>query len=164
MKIQSSGGFDLQRQWLDPDKGRKLTVLEEKYLDNAAKCALMFMQMKEEEAEPIFLPYLTGLTMLGKSDAFFSLDQQTVQAFHVALEQALKHFGDWDGARETFIPTLHKVYGELISEEEHRNIMFQHLLKPPQNPEQMQEWAISAKRLVDLYLTKTAFTAFGRAR
>ncbi len=164
MKIQSSGGFDLQRHWLGPDKGRKLTVLEEKHLDNAARCALMFMQMKEEEAEPIFLPYLTGLTMLGKSDAFFSLDQQTVQAFHVALEQALKHFGDWDGARETFIPTLHKVYGELISEEEHRNIMFQHLLKPPQNPEQMQDWAISAKRLVDLYLTKTAFTAFGRAR
>ena len=33
MKIQSSGGFDLQRQWLDPDTGRKLTVLEETYLD-----------------------------------------------------------------------------------------------------------------------------------
>ena len=156
MKIQSSGGFDLQRQWLDPDTGRKLTVLEEKYLDNAAKCALMFMQIKEEEAEPIFLPYLTGLTMLGKSDAFFSLDQYTVQAFHVALERALKHFGDWDGARETFIPTLHRVYEELILEEEHRNMMFQHLLKPPQNPEQMQEWAVSAKRLVDLYLTMAA--------
>ena len=156
MKIQSSGGFDLQRQWLDPAKGSKLTVLEEKYLDNAVKCALMFLQMKEEEAEPIFRPYLSGLTMLGKSDAFFSLDQHTVQAFHVALEQALKHFGDWDGARETFIPTLHKVYEELIPEEEHRTLMFQHLLKPPQNPEQMQEWAVSAKRLVDLYLTMAA--------
>jgi hypothetical protein len=156
MKIQSSGGFDLQRQWLDPAKGRKLTVLEEKYLDSAVKCALMFMQMKEEEAEPIFRPYLIGLTMLGKSDAFLSLDQHTVQAFHVALEQALKHFGDWDGARETFIPTLHKVYEELIPEEEHRTLMFQHLLKSPQNPEQMQEWAVSAKRLADLYLTMAA--------
>jgi AbiV family abortive infection protein len=156
MKIQSSGGFDLQRQWLDPAKGRKLTVLEEKHLDNAVKCALMFMQMKVEEAEPIFGPYLTGLTMLGKSDAFFSLDQHTVQAFHIALERALKHFGDWDCARETFIPTLHKVYEELIPEEDYRNIMFQHLLKPPQNPEQMQEWAVSAKRLVDLYLTMVA--------
>jgi AbiV family abortive infection protein len=156
MKIQSSGGFDLQRHWLDPDKGRKLTVLEAKYLDNAVKCALMFMQMTEEEAESIFRPYLTGLTMLGKSDAFFSLDGYTVQAFHAALEQALKHFGDWDGARETFMPTLHEVYAELIPEGEHRNIMFQHLSKPPQNPEQMQEWAISAKRLVDLYLTIAA--------
>jgi hypothetical protein len=72
------------------------------------------------------------------------------------LEQALKHFGDWDGAKETFIPTLHKVYEELIPEEEHRTLMFQHLLKPPQNPEQMQEWAVSAKRLVDLYLTMAA--------
>jgi len=155
-RIQSSGGFNLQRHWLDTAKGRKLTVLEEKYLDNAVKCALMFLQMKDEEAGTIFHPYLAGITMLGKSDAFFSLDQHTVQAFHVALEQALKHFGDWDGARETFIPTLHKVYEELIPEEEHRTLMFQHLLKPPQNPEQMQEWAVSAKRLVDLYLTMAA--------
>jgi hypothetical protein len=100
-----------------PAKGRKLTVLEEKYLDNAVKCALMFLKMKEEEAEPIFRPYLTGLTMLGKSDAFFSLDQHTVQAFHAEL-------------------------------------------KPPQNPEQMQEWAVSAKRLVDLYLTMAAHRAW----
>jgi hypothetical protein len=34
--------------------------------------------------------------------------------------------------------------------------MFQNLLKPPPNPEQMQEWAVSAKRLVDLYLTMAA--------
>ena len=76
-RIQSSGGFDLQRHWLDPDKGRKLTVLEEKYLDNAVKCALMFLQMKDEEAGPIFRPYLTGLTMWGKSDAFFFVRSNT---------------------------------------------------------------------------------------
>lgn len=156
MKIQSSGGFDLQRQWLDPTKGRKLTVLEEQYLDNAVKCALMFLQMKDEEAGPIFHPYLAGLTMLGKSDAFFSLDQHTIQAFRISLEQALRHFGDWDGARETFIPALHKVFEELIPEEEHRTLLFQHLLKSPQSPEQMQEWAVSAKRLDDLYLTMAA--------
>jgi AbiV family abortive infection protein len=156
MKIKSSGGFDLQRNWRSADKGGKLTLLDQKFLDNAVKCALMFLQMREEEAEPIFRPYLTGLTMRGKSDAFFSLDQQTVQAFHVALEHALRHFGDWDGIGESFIRTLHKVYAELIPEEEHRNIMFQHLLKAPQNPEQMQEWAVSAKRLVDLYLTMAA--------
>jgi AbiV family abortive infection protein len=156
MKIKLSGGFDLQRQWLDPANCKKLIILEEKHLDHAVKCALMFLQMKEEEAELIFRPYLTGLTMLGKSDAFFSLDQHTIQAFHIALEQALKHFGDWDGARETFIPTLHKVYEEIIPEEEHRTLMFQHLLKQPLNPEQMQEWAVSAKRLADLYLTMTA--------
>ena len=155
-RIQSNGGFDLQRHWLDPAKGRKLTVLEEKYLDNAVKCALMFLQMKDEEAGPIFHPYLAGLTMLGKSDAFLSLDQHTVQAFRISLEQALKHFGDWDGAGETFIPTLHRVFEELIREEEHRALMFQHLLKPPRNSEQMQEWAVSAKRLVDLYLTMAA--------
>lgn len=155
-RIQLNGGFDLQRQWLDPENGRKLTVLEEKHLDHAVKCALMFLQMKEEEAELIFQPYLAGLTMLGKSDAFFSLDQNTVQVFHVALEQALKHFGDWDGARESFMQTLHKVYEEIIPEEEHRALMFRHLLNSPQNQEQMQEWAVSAKRLVDLYLTMVA--------
>jgi hypothetical protein len=156
MKIQLDGGFDLQRQWLDPAKGRKLTVLEEKHLDNAVKCALMFLQMKDEAAGLIFRPYLTGLTMLGKSDAFFSLDQQTIQSFHVALEQALRHFGDWDGGKETFMPTLHQVYGELISEAADRTLIFQHLLKPPRNAEQMQEWAVSAKRLVDLYLAMAA--------
>ena len=156
MTTQLSGGFDLQRQWLDPAKGRKLTVLEEKCLDNAVKCALMFLQMGEEEAEAVFQPYLRGLTILGKSDAFLSLDQHTVHAFHVSLEQALKHFGDWDGIKETFMPTLHRTYQELIPEEEHRNLMFQHLLKPPQNAGQMQEWAVSAKRLVDLYLTMAA--------
>ncbi len=156
VRVRSTGGFDLQRQWLDPDKGGKLTVLEKKYLDNAVKCALMFLQMKDEEAETIFRPYLSGLTMLGKSDAFFSLDQHIVQAFHLALEEALKHFRDWDGARDTFMPTLHNVYEELIPEEEHRSLVFQHLLKSPQNPEQLQEWAVSAKRLVDLYLTMAA--------
>lgn len=156
MKIQVDGGFDLQHQWLDPAKGRKLTVLEDKHLDHAVKCALMFLQMKDEEAGLIFHPYLAGLTMLGKSDSFFSLDQQTVRSFHVALEQALRHFGDWDGARETFMQTLHKVYGELIPEAADRTLIFQHLLKPPQNVEQMQKWAVSAKRLVDLYLTMAA--------
>jgi hypothetical protein len=51
---------------------------------------------------------------------------------------------------------LHKVFEELIPEEEHRTLLFQHLLKSPLNREQMQEWAVSAKRLDDLYLTMAA--------
>jgi hypothetical protein len=41
--------------------------------------------------------------------------------------------------------------------------MFRHLLKPPQNAEQEQEWAVSAKRLVDLYLTMAAHRVWREA-
>src|ERR1035437_1268329 len=156
MKVESSGGFDLKRQWLSAENGGRLTLLQEKFLDNAAKCALMFMQMKEEDAAPIFGPYLSGMTIWGKSDAFLSLDQQAFLTFTTALQNALKHFGDWDGEKESLISSLHKALAEMVPEEKHRNIMFRHLLEPPKPPQEMQEYTVSAKRLVDLYLTQTA--------
>ncbi len=154
MKLEPVGGYDLQQQWRTGENGRKLTVLEETYLNNAAKCAVVFMQMKEEEAQPIFGPYLQGLAMLGKSDAFMSLDLQTIQAFHTTLGNALTHYGDWDGKRETFIYTLHRVFADMIPEEEHREQIFKHFKEPAKTMQELQEHAISAKRIVDLYLTQ----------
>lgn len=156
MKLTTAGGFDLQRQWRTGENGRKLTVLEETYLNNAAKCAVVFAQMKEEDAEPIFAPYLQGLALLGKSDAFMSLDLQTIHAFHAALGNALTHYGDWDGKRETFIPTLHRVFADMMPEEEHREQIFKHFKEPAKTMQELQDHAISAKRVVDLYLTQRA--------
>lgn len=156
MKLAATGGFDLQRQWRTGENGRKLTVLEESYLNNAAKCAVVFAQMKEEDAQPIFGPYLQGLALLGKSDAFMSLDLQTIQAFHTALGNALTYYSDWDGQRETFIPTLHRVFTDMIPEEEHRDQIFKHFKEQAKTMEELQEHAVSAKRVVDLYLTSKA--------
>ncbi len=156
MKLTTAGGFDLQRQWRTGENGRKLTVLEETYLNNAAKCAVVFAQMKEEDAEPIFAPYLQGLALLGKSDAFMSLDLQTIHAFHAALGNALTHYGDWDGKRETFIPTLHRVFADMMPEEEHREQILKHFKESAKTMQELQEHAISAKRVVDLYLTQRA--------
>lgn len=156
MKLEPAGGYDLQRQWLTGDNGRRLTVLEDKYLNNAAICAVVFAQMKEEDAAPIFGPYLQGLTLLGKSDAFLSLDLQTLQAFHIALEKALTYYGDWDGKPENLIAALHRVFTEIMPEEEHREIIFKYLKEPPKTVQELQEHAVSAKRVVDLYLTQTA--------
>ena len=156
MRVEAVGGFDLQRLWRTGDDGRRLTVLEDTYLNNAAICAVVFMQMKEEEAEPIFGPYLQGLTMLGKSDAFLSLDLITLRAFHTALEKAMKHYGDWDGDPKTLVASLHKAFGVIMPEEEHREQIFKYLKEPPKTGEELQEHAISAKRVVDLYLTQMA--------
>src|SRR5947209_3872675 len=60
MKVDIAKGFDLQRHWLKDDK-RTLTVLEDTYLENAAKCAVVFGPMPDAEAAPIFGAYLHGL-------------------------------------------------------------------------------------------------------
>ncbi len=156
MKLELIGGYDLQRQWRTGENGRKLTVLEEIYLNNAAKCAVVFARMKEEDAQPIFGPYLQGLALLGKGDAFISFDLHTIRAFHTALEKALLHYGDWDGRPETFIATLHRVFADIMPEEEHREIIFKYLKEPPRTQDELQEHTISAKRVVDLYLTQMA--------
>jgi AbiV family abortive infection protein len=153
MRLTTTGGFDLQRQWRTGENGRKLTVLEETHLKNAAQCAVVFIRMKEEEAQPIFAPYLQGLATLGKSDAFMSLDVQTINAFNTALGNALTHYGDWDGKSETLILTLHRVFADMIPEEEHRELIFKHFKEPAKTMQELQEHAISAKRVVDLYLT-----------
>jgi AbiV family abortive infection protein len=155
-KWEATGGYNLQRHWLTGENGRKLTVLEDRYLNNAAICAVVFAQMKEEDAAPIFGPYLQGLTLLGKGDAFLSLDLHTLHAFHAALEKALIYYGDWDGKPENLIPTLHRVFAEIMPEEEHREIIFKYLKEPPKTAQELQEHAISAKRVIDLYLTQMA--------
>jgi hypothetical protein len=155
MKLDIAKGFDLQRHLLGDDK-RTLTVLEDTYLENAAKCAVAFGPMPDAEAAPIFGAYLHGLTMLGKSDMHLSLDNHAFAAFDAALRNALKHFGDWDGDAAILVPTLHRVLSDVLPNAEHRGSILAHLLSPPNSHEEMQNYTIAAKRVVVLYLVIVA--------
>jgi hypothetical protein len=156
MKLDIAKGFDLQRHWLGDDK-RTLTILENKYLENAAISAVVFGQMPEAEAAPIFGAYLHGLTMLGKSDMHLSLDNHAFAAFNTALQNALRHFGDWDGDAATLVPTLHNVLSNALSDAELRSSILAHFLSPPSSHEEMQNHTIAAKRVADLYLVIVAY-------
>jgi AbiV family abortive infection protein len=160
MKVDIAKGFDLQRHWLKDDK-RTLTVLEDTYLENAAKCAVVFGPMPDAEAAPIFGAYLHGLTLLGKSDMHLSLDNYAFAAFDAALRNALKHFGDWTGDVATLVPTLHKVLSDVLPEAEYRDSVLAHFLRPPSSHEEMQDYTIAAKRVADLYLVIVAHRLWG---
>jgi AbiV family abortive infection protein len=155
MKVDIAKGFDLQRHWLKEDK-RTLTVLEDTYLENAAKCAVVFGPMPDAEAAPIFGAYIHGLTLLGKSDIHLSLDNHAFAAFDTALKNALKHFGDWTGDVATFVPTLHKVLAGVLPDAEHRDTLLAHYLRAPNSHEEMQDYTIATKRVADLYLVIVA--------
>lgn len=156
MKVDISGGYNFQRHWFLDEAGRKLTVLEETYLEHAAKCAVVFGPMPDADAAPIFGAYLLGLTLLGKSDIHLSLENNAFAAFHAALQNALKHFGDWDGESESLSPTLHRLLSEIIPEPENRDKILGYLSEPPKTFQELQEYTIAAKRVVDLYLVIVA--------
>jgi AbiV family abortive infection protein len=160
MKVDIAKGFDLQRHWLNDNK-RTLTVLEDTYLEHAAKCAVVFGSMPDAEAAPIFGRYLYGLTMLGKSDMHLSLDSHAYAAFDAALRSALEHFRDWTGDATTLMPTLQKVLSSALPDAEHRSSILAHFLRPPNSHEEMQNYTIAAKRIADLYLVIVANRLWG---
>jgi hypothetical protein len=54
------------------------------------------------------------------------------------------------------------MFSEIVPKAEHRDIMFAHFLSPPKSHEEMQDYTISAKRVVDLYLVIVAHRLWGR--
>jgi AbiV family abortive infection protein len=156
MKLDIDNNDDLQRHWLLEGPRRKLTVLEDSNLQHAAKCAIAFGPMRDAEAEPIFGAYLTGLTLLGKSDIHMSLDAQALAAFDAALRNSLKYFEDWDGEATSLLPTLHRLFSDVIPEPGNRDKIFGYFGVAPKSVREIQDYAVSAKRVVDLYLVIVA--------
>jgi AbiV family abortive infection protein len=134
----------------------KQGALSEKNLHHAIEFIAAFGGMPDEEASPIFSPYLQGLVLLSKSDIHLSCEDQARDAFLQVLRSACRHFGDWDGAQDTFVASLHRVFEGIIREPEHRNLLFNIIAPPHRTAEGSFADAVSAKRLADLYLVLVA--------
>jgi AbiV family abortive infection protein len=134
---------------------RQRIALEEAHMHNAIMCLAAFGFMPDVEAEPIFGPYLHGLTLLSKADIHLSIEGQARDAFLNALRAAMTHFGDLKAEDADMLPALHRVIEPVLPEEEHRNILFESVNRAPEHKEMLSA-AVSAKRVADLYLTIVA--------
>lgn len=134
----------------------KQGALSEKNLRHAMECIAAFGSMPNDEAEPIFGHYLKGLVLLSKSDIHLSCENQARDAFIDCLRNGCKHFRDWDGKSEDFIPSLHRVFESIIPEQNHRSQLFGILSPPHKTQDGPFADALSAKRLADLYLVLVA--------
>jgi hypothetical protein len=134
----------------------KRGALTEKNLQHAIECIAVFGPMPNNEVAPIFGPYLHGLVLLSKWDIHLSCEEQARDAFIETLRKGCKHFGDWDGSSETFIPSLHRVFESIIPKEGHRDVLFEIILPPHKTADGSHADAMSAKRLTDLYLCLVA--------
>ena len=131
-------------------------ALTEKHLWHAIQFITAYGHMPDQKAEPIFGPYLRGLVLLSKADIHLACEHQARDAFVETLRSAIKHFGDWDGNNDTFLSSLHRVFNEIIPEEDHRNQLFNILSHPETTAERNVAGAMNAKRLTDLYLVLVA--------
>jgi hypothetical protein len=134
----------------------KQGALSEKNLRHAIECIAAFGSMPDEEASPIFGPYLQGLVYLSKSDIHLSCEIQARDVFVQTLRAACKHFGDWDGNDANFIPSLHRVFEGVVPEVAHRDQLFAILVPSHRTIEGPIADAVSAKRIADLYLVLVA--------
>jgi AbiV family abortive infection protein len=155
---------DLDAPQMDVGVGRapgllgdwKQGALSEKNLRHAIEFIAAFGSMSDEDASPIFGPYLQGLVCLSKSDIHLSCEDQARDAFLQTLRSACKKFSDWEGSPGTFLEAMHRVFAEIIPELDHRNQLFNVLSPPHRTTEGAFADAISAKRLADLYLVLVA--------
>jgi AbiV family abortive infection protein len=146
----------LPREWMETGPSgqrRERVALEEIHLDNAIKALSTFGFMPNDEAEPIFGPYLNGLTVLAKADLHMGIGNQARDTFLLALRRALVRFGDMKSEDEKLLPVLHRVIEPIIPLEEHRNQVFAGLDSPGEGS--IAE-AVAAKRAADLYLVVVA--------
>jgi AbiV family abortive infection protein len=67
-----------------------------------------------------------------------------------------RRFGDWDGSSDTLVASLHRVFAEIIPEQDHRNQLFDIVPPPHRTSEGAFTNAVNAKRLADLYLVLVA--------
>ncbi|MEO6544897.1 MAG: hypothetical protein ABIP05_12730, partial [Nitrospiraceae bacterium] len=134
---------------------RQRVALEDEHLANAMMCLAAFGPMSDEDAAPIFGQYLTGLVLLSKTDLHLSVGNNARDAFLNSLRRAMLRFGDWDGNDTRLTTALHSVIEPIIPEEADRNQLFERLEGKPTDEEALS-YAVSAKRVADLYLVIVA--------
>ena len=149
MDVSVARAPDLLGDW-------KQGALSEKNLRHAIDCMAAFGSMPDEEAAPIFAPYLKGLVLLSKSDIHLFCHDLARDAFMESLRSACKHFGDWDGSGEMLLPSLHTVFEHILPDPSHRDQLLRIIAAPHRTAEGSFADAVSAKRLTDLYLVLVA--------
>jgi hypothetical protein len=149
----------LAGQWAEDglERGKRQRVaLKEAHLNNALMCLAAFSRIPDSEAAPIFGQYLKGLMLLSKADLHLSVEKEARDAFLNTLRNAMQHFGDLSDVDAGLLSALHRVMAPFIVEEEHRNQLFDSLDRQSPTEEGWLSAAVSAKRVVDLYLAIVA--------
>jgi AbiV family abortive infection protein len=136
----------------------RAVALDSLNMQHAVNCMMAYAPLNEEEAEPIFRPYLDGLALIAKSDIFYSFDELARRAFVSALAGALHKFESWDGEIDTFETTLHAAFEPFMPDCEHRYIAFDSLKAKPTKENSQLKNLRTAKQLADLYLLHVANT------
>src|SRR6266853_767364 len=156
MKVSIGRADGLWREWSPEQPGkprRQREALKEPHLNIAIMCLAAFASMPDQEAEPIFGPYIQGLTFLSKSDLHLSTANPARAGFVTALRRAMHKFGDLESENAALLPALHRIMEPIIREEAHRNQVFASLEGPGRGS---KSGAVTAKRAADLYLALVA--------
>ena len=119
------------------------------------ECMSTFIPMGDEAAEPIFGPYFQGLALIAKSDVHISAEEPARAAFITSLRASLRHYGVWDGEEGSFRDALDCAFRPIITEAEHRAIVFAALDPVAGDERPILEKMVTAKHLADLFLIKT---------
>jgi len=163
MKIHLNLDNRLADQWIEADqvnKERGVIPLEEKHLDHAMKCFLVFGRLDAESASNIFEQYLNGIILLSKCDIHFHAGASAKEHFEIALHNSLIRYDDWDGEKESLTLLLHRLFEAVIPNEEDRTHMFQSLEANTEKESDTLADAVSVKRICDLYLVMVANRIF----
>jgi AbiV family abortive infection protein len=156
MKVAIGRLTGLPREWMQPGpdgQRRERVALQEEHLNIAIMAMMAFGFMPDEEAGPIFGPYLQALTLLSKTDLHLGVANQARDGFMTALRRAMVKFGDLKSETDDLLPALHRVMEPIIPDEGHRNQIFLPLQAELTGS---AADAINAKRGADLYLGLTA--------
>lgn len=157
LKIQKSvGASSLRLKILEDGEWRASETMQEPYVRNALNCAAAFFSISDEQAGPIFGPYMQGLALLSMTNFHVSCDDQALASFEDCLSNALKHFSEWNGAGESKRKIFHEVLSDAVKEEDHRDMMIDWDMHDGQKDENKIRTVFHLKRLADLYLTIVA--------
>ncbi len=147
------GASSLRLKVLDDGEWRTSEVFHATYLQNSMNCIFAFFGMPENDAEPIFGPYMTGCALLSMTNLHVSCDDQALNSFKTCLSKALARFSGCDGSEKSKRSKLHEALSQAIDLEEHRNSLIDWNLHEGQKDENKIRTAFSLKRLVDLYMS-----------
>jgi AbiV family abortive infection protein len=158
MKVELVRGESVKRVWQrleTADKHRGPPALSKGFIYDAVQCLVVLGSLTDSEAKPIVGNYLWAMSLLSKFDIHISFEVDVARLFRETFRAAMKHFGDWDGAEESFRSAFDKVFEPVLLRAEDRAQIFE-LIGPPNARRKIKfDDVIALKRMVDIYLITT---------